>query len=180
VRSVTPHEPIGEEAERRSLSLRVEIADETVVFLEQTLPELNPPFLDQYRGARARATHRGPDWWTQGSASMRKLLKGVLHTAAPSDVVAPWAKKNNKEFDKDGHPTRETKIEWLCEFIPGKAYRAFVRAELSSAIALIKLVDAAQHVDEFPDFEQQYNWSMLRAEVAIRQILVLWKMRNSH
>jgi len=178
VRAFTPHEPIDDEAEGHSVSLRVEIGDETVIFLEQTLPDLKPAFLDQYRGARSHVVDRGPDWWTQGSASMRKLLKGVLHTAAPSEVVAPWAKKHNKPFDDNGHPTRETKVEWLCEFIPCKAYRAYVRAELNSAMALIKIVDSAQHVDDFPDFEQQYNWVMLRTEVAIRHILVLWRMRS--
>ena len=60
---------------------------------------------------------------------MRKLLKGVLHFAAPTDVVLPWATKNNKELDRHGRPTRATKIEWLCHFIPNDAYRAYVRSD---------------------------------------------------
>ena len=88
---------------------------------------------------------------------MRKLLKGVLHTAVPNESVLPWATKNNKPLDKHGRPTRDTKIEWLCQFIPNDAYRAYVRTELNSALALIKLVDTAQHVDEFPEFEDQYD-----------------------
>ena len=50
---------------------------------------------------------------------------------------------------------------------------------MNSALALIKLVDTAQHVDEFPEFEDQYDWIMLRAEVAIRHILALWKQAAS-
>ena len=46
---------------------------------------------------------------------MRKLLTGVLHTAAPNERVLPWATKNNKPLDKHGCPTRVTKIEWLCQ-----------------------------------------------------------------
>jgi hypothetical protein len=178
VRVVTPHTRLHADEEQQALTIRSEISDDTVVFLEITLPLLKPAFLEQYRAAKACIRDRGPDWWTQGSASMRKLLKGVLHTAAPSEVVGPWARQNNKPFDDHGDPTREAKIEWLCEPIPGSAYRAFVRAELSSAIALIKLVDAAQHVDEFPEFEQQYAWTVLRAEVAIKHILVLWRLRT--
>jgi hypothetical protein len=180
VRSITPHEPLEAHDEGRSLSLRGDITTETVVFLEGTLGELSPAFLDQYRGAKARSTDRGPDWWTQGGSSMRKLLKGVLHTAAPNELVLPWARQNNKECDRVGRPTRATKVEWLCQFIPNEAYRSYVRTELNSALALIDLLDAAQHVDEFPEFEQQYDWTILRVEVAIRHILTVWKNRQGH
>ena len=175
VRSITPHEPLEDDDELRAGPLRLTIVNETVTYLEETLPALKPAFLVQYRGMRERAADRSPDSWTQGSASMRKLLKGVLHTAAPNDVVLPWAKENNKELDRHGRPTRATKVEWLCQFIPNDAYRAFVRTELKSALTLIELVDTAQHVDEFPEFEDQFDWIMLRAEVAIRHMLALWK-----
>ena len=69
-----------------------------------------------------------------------------------------------------------TKIEWLSRHSSeNDAYRAYVRTELESALALIKLVDTAQHVDEFPEFEDQYEWIMLRAKFAVRLILALWK-----
>ncbi len=178
VRSITPHEPLEADEEERSLSLRVDITTETIVFLEGTLSDLSPAFLDQYRGAKARSTDRGPDWWTQGGSSMRKLLKGVLHTAAPNEVVLPWAIQNHKELDRVGRPTRATKVEWLCQFVPNDAYRAYVRTELNSALALIELLDATQHLDEFPEFEQQYDWTILRVEVAIRHILTIWKARE--
>jgi hypothetical protein len=180
VRVVTPHEPLEPEQELKTASLRLEVVDQTVAFLEITLPELSPPYLDQYRGAKACAAERGPDWWTHGGASLRKLLKGVLHTAAPNDVVLPWARQNNRELDRVGRPTRATKVEWLCSFIPNDAYRAYVRTELNSALALIDLLDTAQHVDQFPEFEKQYDWTVVRVEVAIRHILTIWKARRSH
>lgn len=179
VRSVTPHEPLQEDEEQETASLHITVVGETHRFLEDMLPRMSLPFLDQYRGARARSLDRGADWWTQGSASMRKLLKGVLHTAAPNERVLPWALKNKKSLDRNGRPTRATKIAWLCRTIGNDAYREFVRTELESALALITLVDAAQHVDEFPEFEQQYDWTILRVEVAIRHILVLWMSRGS-
>jgi hypothetical protein len=180
VRSITPHEPLEAGEEKKALSLRVSITTETVLVLETTLPELNPAFLDQYRGAKARSADRGPDWWTQGGSSMRKLLKGVLHTAAPNELVLPWAKQNNKELDRNGRPTRATKVEWLCQFIGNDAHRAYVRTELNSALALIDLLDVTQHVDDFPEFEQQYDWTILRVEVAIRHMLTIWKARHAH
>ena len=176
VRSITPHKPLEDQDEEHTVPLRRTIVTETEMFLEQTLPELKSAFLEQYRGVKARADGRGPDGWTQGSASMRKLLKGVLHSAAPNEAVLPWATKNNKEIDRHGRPTRATKIEWLCRFSENDAYRAYMRTELESALALIKLVDKAQHVDEFPEFEDQYDWIMLRAKFAVRLILALWKI----
>lgn len=180
VRIITPHEPPDADQERKTASLRLEVVNETVAFLEIALPELHPAFFNQYRGAKACAAERGPDWWTHGGASLRKLLKGVLHTAAPNDVVLPWARQNNKQLDRVGRPTRATKVEWLCSFIPNDAYRAYVRTELNSALALIDVLDTAQHVDEFPEFEEQYDWTLVRVEVAIRHILTIWKARRSH
>jgi hypothetical protein len=178
VRIVTPHDAREPVQERHIVSLRLELVDQTIAFLEVMLPELRPPFLAQYHGAKAIAAERGPDWWTQGAASLRKLLKGVLHTAARDEEVLPWARENKKELDQRGHPTRATKIEWLCNFIPSEAYRAFVRTELNSALALIGLFDSAVHVDEFPEFEEQYEYIVLRVEVAIYHILTIWKARK--
>jgi hypothetical protein len=180
VRSITPHESLETDKETQSLSLRLDITTETVLVLETMLPELNPAFLEQYRGAKGRSADRGPDWWTQGGSSMRKLLKGVLHTAAPNELVLPWAKHNNKELDRNGRPTRATKVEWLCQFIENDDYRAYVWTELNSALALIDLLDATQHVDDFSEFEQQYDWIILRVEVAIRHVLTIWKARRTH
>lgn len=180
VRVVTPHEILSPEQQERTISLRVQVVDQTTAFLEATLPELYPPLVEQYHGAKAYSTERGPDWWTHGGASMRKLLKGVLHRAAPDEAVLPWATAKNKPLDDKGHPTRATKVEWLCSFIPNESYRAYVRTELSSALALIGLLDASQHVDEFPEFQAQYDWTILRVEVAICHILTIWKNRKGH
>ena len=178
VRSLSPHKAVEPKTEETSLAIRVEVSTTTAVFLETTLPALHQPFLDQYRGAQARSADRGPDWWTQGSASLRKLLKGVLHRAAPNEVVLPWAQAKKMKLDDKGRPTRATKIAWLCEPVANDDYRAFVRAELDSTLALIDVIDVAQHVDQFPDFEEKYSWVLLRVEMAIRQILELWKLRQ--
>lgn len=84
VRSITPHEQLEDEGEEHTIPQRRTIITETELFLEQ------------YQGVKARARDRGPDGWTQGSASMRKLLKGVLHSTAPNEIVLPWAKKTTR------------------------------------------------------------------------------------
>ena len=143
-------------------------------FLEQTLGELNPAFLAQFRGAMQRSEERGPDWWTQAAASERKLFLGVLHTAAPDELVLPWVTNPKQQIDRCGHPTRRTKIGWLCQSIPNEKYREFVIAELESALALLDVLHAANHVDEFPEFEKSFSWTELRLKVAIRHIVEIW------
>ena len=109
---------------------------------------------------------------------MRKLVKGVLHTAAPDEAVSPWARANKKKFDEKGHPTRATKVEWLCVPVKDDAYRKYVRTEVQSALALIELLDVANHVNEFNLFEQQYDWTVIRVSVVLQHILILWKLRR--
>jgi hypothetical protein len=53
-----------------------------------------------------------------------------------------------------------------------------VRTELDATLAVIELLDASQHLDEFPDFQDKYDWVLLRVEIAARQILELWKLRQ--
>jgi hypothetical protein len=181
IRTITPHDDYEEPTEeRRIVSVRTEISLVTMEFLESTLEELKPAFRSQYRGAKARARERGDDWWAQWGSSMRRLFKGVFHNVAHDDVVLPWAKQNNKDLDDHGHPTRGTKIEWLCLGIQNAKYRAYVRTELTSALALIGLLDSTQHVDEFPEIEETFEWTELRAEFALRQILTIWKNRNQN
>ena len=62
VRSITPHEPLADEDEERADTLRLTVITETALFLEDSLPQLKPAFLAQYRGLKARATSPGPDW----------------------------------------------------------------------------------------------------------------------
>lgn len=178
VRSITPPRPGAKPAEQDSAAARVELVTETIAFLELALPQLKPAYLVQYRGAKARAKDRGPDWSTQGGASMRKLLKGVLHSVAPDDVVRPWAVKNKKELDKVGRPTRATKIDWLCECYPHDEYRSTVKMELISALHVLKLLNETQHEDDTPEFDQQYDEIVGRVEVAVRHILTIWKART--
>lgn len=178
VRAVTPHEPEEQGDEHLAAPLHV-IVDETALFLEETLPQLKPAFLAQYRGLRARAAAPGPDFWTQGGASMRKLLKGVLHTVAPNEDVLPWANANRRPLDRLGRPTRGTKADWLCKYLESDPYRLYMRAELEAALELINLLDTTQHVDDLPEFADGYELIVARVEVSVRHMLTLWLTAKS-
>ena len=168
---VTPHDDNSEDVSHLQ---RFDLVAEIDAFLEQTLGMLNPAFRRQFRGSMQRSEERGPDWWTQAAASERKLFLGVLHTAAPDKLVLSWVTNPKEQLDRLGHPTRRTKIAWLCRSIPNESYRKFLIVELDSALALIDLLNTAVHVDDFPEFEESFSWTQLRLKVAIRHILKVW------
>ena len=150
---------------------------ETDASLEYKLGKLKPAYATQFRGAMLRSEERGPDWLTQTAASLRKVLLGVLHRAAPDDLVLPWVTERKTQVDVHGHPTRRTKIAWLCRSIRHEGYRKFVRSELDSALAALDLLNEAIHVDEFPDLEESFTSVSSRVRSAIRHITRLLEQR---
>ena len=149
------------------------------VSLELTLAAFEPAFADQFRGAWLRSEERGPDWLTQAAASIRKLLLSLLHAAAPDECVLPWVQHRKAQLDRNGRPTRRTKIEWLCRSIRNTGYRKFVKSELNSALEVLELCNQAVHVDEFPDFEESFNSVFARVEFAVHHIVRLSGRRRS-
>ncbi|MDQ3418907.1 MAG: hypothetical protein M3541_09010 [Acidobacteriota bacterium] len=43
---------------------------------------------------------------------------------------------------------------------------------------MIGVLDSTQHADEFPEIQTMFDWTELRAEFALRQILTIWKDRK--
>ena len=149
------------------------------VSLELTLAAFEPAFADQFRGARLRSEERGPDWFTQAAASIRKLLLSLLHAAAPDECVLTWVQDRKAQLDRNGRPTRRTKIEWLCRSIKDTGFRRFVRSELNSALEVLELCNQAVHVNEFPDFEESFTSVFARVEFAVLHIVRLSGRRRS-
>ena len=141
--------------------------------LDLTLAAYDPAFADQFRGVILRSKERGPDWLTQAAASCRKLLLGLLHTAAPNERVLPWAKNQGAQLDRNGRPTRRTKIDWLCRSIQNRAYRRFVRSDLNTVLEVLALCNQAVHVNESPDFEESFELAIAGVESGIRHIIQL-------
>ena len=148
------------------------------VSLEFKLAAFEPAFADQFRGARLRSEERGPDWLTQAATSYRKLLLGLLHAAAPDELVLPWVQSPRDQLDQRGHPKRRTKIDWLCSSIQDKRYRRFVRIELYSALEVLDLLNRAVHANEFPELEETFMSVDARMAFAIRHISRLYRRRS--
>ena len=147
--------------------------------LEYVLARLNPAFAAQLRGAMLRIDERGPDWLTQASVSLRRVLLGMLHHAAPNELVLAGLTKRKMQVDQQGRPTRRAKIDWLCESIPHEASREFVRAELAAAHVALYLLNKAIHSNECPELEESFSEVFASVRSAIRHIATLLERRRS-
>ena len=152
---------------------------ETDASLEYLLGRLNPVFAAQLRGAMLRSEERGPDWLTQAAVSLRRVLLGVLHTAAPNDLVLLWVTKPKTQVDQHGRPTRRAKIDWLCRSIRHEGYRESVRAKIDSALAALDLLNKAIHSNACPELEESFTSVSARLKSAIRHIATLLERRRS-
>ncbi|MXY71000.1 MAG: hypothetical protein F4Y47_20920 [Acidobacteriia bacterium] len=94
----------------------------------------------------------------------------MLHTVAPDEFVLPWVQDRKRQLDRNGRPTRSTKIEWLCRSIQNKGYRTFVKHELCSALEVLELLSQAVHVNDFPELEESFESAAARVEFAIAHI----------
>ena len=148
--------------------------------LEYMLHALNPAFAAQFRAWILRSEERGPDWLTQAAASLRKLMLGVLHTAAPNDLVLQWVTDPSTQLDRCGRPTRRTKVDWLCGSIRDERYRKFVRMELDSALAILDMLNRAIHVNEYPELEESFTAVSARVRFVIRHIVTLGQQRRAN
>ena len=152
---------------------------ETDPSLEYVLARLDPAFASQLRGAMLRIDERGPDWRAQAAVSLRRVLLGVLHRAAPNDLVLPWVTRPKTQIDPQGRPTRRAKIDWLCELIRHDGSREFVKPKLYSALASLDLLNKAIHSNECPELAESFSSVSAIVRSAIHHIATLLERRRS-
>ena len=142
--------------------------DDINTSLVRTLNKLNPVFAAQFQGAMLCSEERGPDWLRQTAVSLRELLLGLLHTVAPDDLVLPWVTTDRRtQLDQHGHPTRRTKIAWLCGSISHDGCRKFMKNEFESALAVLELLNEAIHASEFPELEELFALVLARVRYVV-------------
>ena len=170
--SLAPRQPVRSETLQSELTKPYGNRQRNVP-LEIMLATIEPAFAHQFRGALLCSEERGPDWFTHAAASFRKLLHGLLRTAVTDEQVLPWVRDSKAQLDRNGRPTRRTKIKWLCRSIQNKGYRRFVECELDSALEVLELCNQAVHVNEFPEFEESFSSVTARVEFAVLHIVRL-------
>ncbi|MCX6543490.1 MAG: hypothetical protein NTV05_03650 [Acidobacteria bacterium] len=172
MRSITTHGP-----DEPIIEIWGEVQAETTETIEAILPLVNPALLTSWRGGLATVHRRGEDWVRQASASLRYVLVTTLDTIAPkAKVLADGV--DRKYLSGKGEPTRSAQVHWLCRSLKNKTYREMMVSELESAIEAIDTMSEAVHRDDYPEIEQAFDRICVRASVALRDLLEIFKIRN--
>lgn len=174
VRAVTTHEDIEEES--AADEIWADVQTQTLGFIEAVLPELNPKSMKSWAGVWDAARRRGPDWARQAASSLRFLLIHTLDAVAPLDQV----QKSNvpARYIQNGQILRLGQIHWLCEPVGNRTYGKVVRADLDSAMTIIGAMNEAVHREDYDEIEDAFRTMMVRAAVALCNLLKLWKTRT--
>ena len=172
VRVVTTHDDIEEESALDEIWGGVR--DRTLGYIDAVLPELSPELMKVWRGVWDAAHRRGPDWARQAGASLRFILVEVLDTVAPVDALTDIP----RQYVRDGRLGRLAQVYWLCLPLQNRTYRRVARADLESAISIVDAMSEAIHRHDYVEIEDAFDTMVVRAAIALCNLLKLWKARN--
>ncbi len=172
VRVVTTHDDIEDESALDEIWGGVK--DRTLGYIDAVLPELSPELMKAWRGVWDAVHRHGPDWARQAGASLRFILVGVLDAVAPIDALADIP----RQYVRDGKPGRLAQVYWLCVPLQNRTYRRVARADLESAISIIDAMSEAVHRHDYVEIEDAFDTLVVRAAIALCNLLKLWKARN--
>ena len=172
VRAVSTHDDIEDESALDEIWGGVK--NRTLGYIEAVLPELSPELMKAWRGVWDAVHRRGPDWARQAGASLRFILVGVLDAVAPIDALTGIP----RQYIRDGKPGRPAQVYWLCVPLQNRTYRRVARADLESAISIIDAMSEAVHRHDFVEIEDAFDTLVVRAAIALCNLLKLWKARN--
>ena len=172
VRVSTTHDDIEEESALDEIWGGVR--DRTLGYIDAVLPELSPELMKAWRGVWDAVHRRGPDWARQAGASLRFILVGVLDAVAPVDALTDIP----RQYVRNGKLGRPAQVYWLCVPLQNRTYRRVARADLESAISIIDAMSEAIHRPDYVEIEDAFDTMVVRAAIALCNLLKLWKARN--
>ena len=172
VRVVTTHDDIKDESALDEIWSGVR--DRTLGYIDAVLPELSPELMKAWRGVWDAVHRRGPDWARQAGASLRFILVGVLDAVAPVGALTDIP----RQYVRNGKLGRPAQVYWLCVPLQNRTYRRVARADLESAISMIDAMSEAVHRHDYVEIEDAFDTLVVRAAIALCNLLKLWKARN--
>lgn len=133
--------------------LYVELSKETTEIIEGHLNSVDPALIPLWRGALSDFNLSGPDSGRHFSVSLRELLTHVIHTLAPDEAIYQWTKDRN-HYDKDGRPTRRTRILYICQNIRLDKLERFISKDIDSILAYFDVLQEGTHTldTSFPKY----------------------------
>ena len=172
VRVVTTHDDVEDESALDEIWGGVK--KRTFRYIDAVLPELSPELMEVWRGVWDAVHRRGPDWARQAGVSLRVILVDVLDAVAPVDALTDIP----REYLHDGKPGRQAQVYWLCKPLQNRTYRRVARADLKAAISIIDAMSEAIHRRGCAEIEDAFDTLVVRAAIALCNLLKIWKARS--
>lgn len=111
--------------------------------LERNLPIIGSDLVQLWDGANQALASNNPDRVRHFSSSVRELMTNVLHKLSPDDDVKKWS--SDPSFYKDGRPTREARLMYICRDINAGPFKTFVKKDVVATIEFINLFHEGTH-----------------------------------
>ena len=83
-----------------------------------------------------------------------------------------------RQYVHNGKLGRPAQVYWLCVPLQNPTYRRVARADLESAISIIDAMSEAVHRHDYVEIEDAFDTLVVRAAIALCNLLKLWRARN--
>lgn len=130
--------------------------------LERNLPRIHSDLFNLWDGANQALTSPNPDRVRHFCSSFRELMTNVLHHLSPDDGVKKWS--SNPSFYRDGRPTREARLMYICRDINMGPFQKFVQKDVAATIEFIDLFHEGTHKIKSSFTEEQLLALKAKAE----------------
>ena len=104
--------------------------------LLEWLDSLDPTFPSMLHGAEQTIDSQNPDRCRHFASSHRELSTHLLHLLAPDSEVKQWTEDPN-HYNKDGKPTRRTRLKYIARNHKNDAFIDFVTNNFENQMALL-------------------------------------------
>ena len=119
-------------------------------------------------------------WYLRYAVSYRDLEEMMRERGLCVDhtTIYRWVQRSAPEIDKRCRLGRPAQVYWLCVPLQNGTYRRVARADLESAISIIDAMSEAVHRHDYTEIEDAFDTLVVRAAIALCNLLKLWKARN--
>jgi hypothetical protein len=144
-----------EREERRGI--RTDIKADAKQQLRPALQDLDPNLVKLWDGGLQAIGSTNPDKVRHFTASLRELVREVMHRLAPDQEIKRW--NSNPALYHQGRPTRKARLQYICRSIDQPIYKDFVAIDYKVFIQTIDGFNKGTHLSE-ADFTKEQLDSM--------------------
>ncbi len=151
-----------------------EIIIDNRLALARNLYKIDPELVPLWDGANQTLASDNADKIKHFSTSVRELMTHVLHRLSPDEDLKSWS--SDTGYYKDGRPTREARLMYVCRNINVGPFQEFVKKDVAATIEFINLFQEGTHTLKSSFTEGQVLALKARTESTLNILIEIgWK-----